>query len=137
MTEDRYRRHTEDIERMISEEPDPRMRNQLIITMANTAALQLIAEKLDTHLTAYEAQAILAAELLNKGRGAWRVLAWVLGTVLTVGAGVWVDARKEVVGIKQAVVELVQSDIRTSARVDANTELLRKLAFSETRKGVK
>lgn len=127
MTEDRYRRHTEDIERMISEEPDPRMRNQLIITMANTAALQLIAEKLDTHLSAYEAQAVLAAELLNKGRGAWRVLAWALGTAQIVGLGVWVDARSEVASIKQAVVELVQADIRSAARIDANTEIIRRL----------
>lgn len=127
MTDDRYRRHTEDIERMIAEEPDARVRTQLIITMANTATLQLIAEKLDSHLVVYETQAGLAAELLNKGRGAWKVLAWVLGTVQLLGLAIWVDARAEVAGIKTAIVELVQVDIKTAARIEANAALIRRL----------
>lgn len=127
MTDDRYRRHTEDIEKMIAEEVDPRMRMQLLVTMANTSTLQAIADKLDSHLIAYEAQATAAAELINKGRGAWKVLAWVLGTVQMLGLAIWLDARAEVSTIKTAIVELVQTDIKTAARIEANTVLIRRL----------
>lgn len=56
----------------------------------------------------------LTAELLERVR-----------TLL--GLAIWVDARAEVAGIKTAIVELVQVDIKTAARIEANAALIRRL----------
>ena len=86
-----------DIEALIAGENDPKQRAFLIILnsinssmVANTEATREVADKLDNHLSAFEAKAETDAELLNQGRGAWRVLAWVLGTaqvLFLAGAG--------------------------------------------------
>ena len=75
-----------DIEALIAEENDPKQRAFLIILnsinasmVANTDATREVADKLDDHLSAFEAKAESDAQLLNQGRGAWKVMAWVFG----------------------------------------------------------
>lgn len=75
-----------DIESMIAEENEPKQRAFLIILnsinnslMANTNTTSDVAIKLDEHLSRFEAKSAADAELLNQGRGAWKILAWVLG----------------------------------------------------------
>jgi hypothetical protein len=116
-----------DIEALISGENDPKQRAFLIILnsinasmVANTEATREVADKLDNHLSAFETKAEADAQILNQGRGAWRVLAWVLGTVqvsiLAISGYVFSDLQK-------IHAELTQSNI-SDARLDARINLL-------------
>lgn len=91
-----------DIEHLIAAEPDPKQRVYLIVLnnlnnslVANTDTIKSVSTKLDTHLTNFEQYTRDKDELLNKGRGAWKVAAWVLGIAqLAIGAS-WVSMRDE------------------------------------------
>ena len=95
-----------DIEAMIAEENDPKQRAFLIVLnsinnslMANTKTTTDVAEKLDAHLTRYEEHTNGEAALINKGIGAWKVIAWTLGlaqSVLVVGVGYLSNDLKEI-----------------------------------------
>jgi hypothetical protein len=76
---------------LIEQENDPKDRAFLIVLqqinaslIANTTTINDIAEKLDTHLTAYESHARREQELIDTGKGMWRVGAWILGIVQTI-----------------------------------------------------
>ena len=86
----------EDIEQLIAAENDPKQRSVLIVLnslstalLANTETIERVSDKIDAHLTTFEAKAAADTELLNKGRGAWKILAWALsiaqGLVLALG----------------------------------------------------
>lgn len=75
-----------DINSMIAEENDPRQRAFLIVLnsinnslIANTTTTMEVAVKLDEHLTHYEQHTSDEAALINKGIGAWKVVAWASG----------------------------------------------------------
>lgn len=116
-----------DIEALIAEENDPKQRAFLIILnsinasmMANTSATSQVAEKLDSHMSLFEKKAEADAKLLNQGRGAWRVLAWVLGTAQTVILGIAAYVFSD---IQQVHTELNQIAL-TAAKTDARLGLL-------------
>lgn len=119
-----------DIEALIAEENDPKQRAFLIILnsinasmMANTSATSQVAEKLDSHMSLFEKKAEADAKLLNQGRGAWRVLAWVLGTAQTVILGI---AAYVFADIQQVHTELNQITL-TAAKTDARLGLLERI----------
>jgi len=92
-----------DIDQMIMQEDDPKQRAFLIVLnninkslIANTDTIRDVSEKLDAHLTSYEQHVEKEDALLNRGRGAWRVVAWVIGVVQVVGLGIWASAREEI-----------------------------------------
>ena len=85
-----------DIDKLITDENDPKFRVLLMLVKSlsdylagNTEAVNDMSNKLDAHLSAFEARATRDDELRNQGRGAWRVLAWVLGGVQVIGLGIW------------------------------------------------
>ncbi len=91
-----------DIDQMIMQEDDPKQRAFLIVLnninkslIANTDTIREVSSKLETHLLHYEQHVEKEDELLNKGRGAWKVVAWVIGVVQIVGLGIWANAREE------------------------------------------
>lgn len=119
-----------EIESLISEENDPKQRAFLIILnsinasmMANTSATSQVAEKLDSHMSLFEKKAEADAKLLNQGRGAWRVLAWVLGTAQAVILGI---ASYVFADIQQVHTELNQIAL-TAAKTDARLGLLERI----------
>ena len=92
-----------DIDQMIMQEDDPKQRAFLIVLnninkslIANTDTIRDVSEKLDAHLTSYEQHVEKEDALFNRGRGAWRVVAWVIGVVQVVGLGIWASAREEI-----------------------------------------
>lgn len=92
-----------DIEKMILEEEDKKQRAFLIVLnsinnslIANTETIKDVSEKLDAHLTSYENHVEQEDALLNKGRGAWWVVAWVIGVVQVVGLGIWGVASNDI-----------------------------------------
>ena len=124
-------RPTFDINKLIAEEDDQKRRVLLLLVntfnenlAANTAAVRDNAQevrdigaKLDNHLIAFEERAERDDELRNQGRGAWKVLAWVLGIVQLAGIGIWAEAKKDLSGIHEALVTGQSSDIRTEGKL--------------------
>lgn len=107
MTQQQNRRATDklplDIDQMIMQEDDPKQRAFLIVLnsinnslIANTETIKDVSEKLDAHLTSYENHVEQEDALLNKGRGAWKVMAWVISGVQVIGLGIWAMAREEI-----------------------------------------
>lgn len=126
--EDKKRRATDktvhDIEQMIAAEDDHKQRAFLIVLnsinnslIANTHTIQEVSDKLETHLTNFETHTREEDALLNKGRGAWKVAAWVVGVAQVVGVGIWADTRNDIKTLHAAVAALTASDSRMDARV--------------------
>lgn len=103
---DPYMRRATDpdhIEEMIAEESDPKDRAFLLVLnninkalVQNTDTIREIAKKLDAHVAKFESHTAIEDAMLNQGKGAWRVTAWVIGVVQVVGLAVWADSRAEI-----------------------------------------
>lgn len=92
-----------DIEQMILQEDDQKQRAFLIVLhsinkslIANTETIRDVSEKLEKHLENFEEHQKAEDELLNKGKGMWTVVAWILAGVQTIGLGIWLMAREEI-----------------------------------------
>lgn len=95
----RYNRRATDVEAsklnaMLESENDASKRALLLVLsslnsnlVANTTATDSIRKDLTAHLTAYQGHMELTTEYINKGKGAWKVFAWVLAVaqVLLIG----------------------------------------------------
>lgn len=112
-----------DIEKMIEAENDPKIRLQLIVLnrinlslIANTRTTDDIADKLESHITAFDTHRKTEEALLNKGRGAWLVAVWVLGAIQLLSITIWSDASSEMTAVKEAItsgtVKVAQLDTR-------------------------
>jgi hypothetical protein len=115
-----------DIEQMIIEEPDPKQRAFLVVLnsinqslQANTVLTQTVSSKLEKHLTNFEEHAREEEALMNKGRGAWKVAAWVIGIAQVIGVAVWVDARSELMGVHNNIATLTMTDANHDHRLKA------------------
>lgn len=113
-----------DIEQMIMQEDDHKQRAFLIVLnsinnslIANTHTIQEVSDKLETHLTNFETHAREEEAVMNKGRGAWKVAAWVVGVVQVVGLAVWADMRGDMKSLHADVSALVASDAQLTTRV--------------------
>ena len=113
-----------DLEQMIAAENDPKFRVLLMLVKSlsdylagNTEAVNDMSNKLDAHLSASEARAARDDELRNQGRGAWRVLAWVLGIVQVIGLGIWVEAKSEIKDIHAALTAAQRADASVDSRI--------------------
>ena len=85
-----YNRRAADIESdkltaMLEGEDDASKRSLLLVLsslnanlIANTAATDSIRKDLTSHLNSYQEHMVATAEFINKGKGAWKVVAWVL-----------------------------------------------------------
>lgn len=118
-----------DIQQMIIAESDPRQRASLIVLHAislaleaNTATVRDISSKLEKHLVKFDNHATTEQELLSQGKGAWRVMAWVIGVAQVVALYAWNDVRtawKEVrtevtaVVLEQQVFRGTQAEIKS------------------------
>lgn len=115
-----------EIERLIQQENDPKARLHLMILnrisislIANTQTINDVATKLDEHLTSYEEQSKNTAAAVNQGKGAWKVVSWVLGLVQVVGLGIWASVGADIKHIHESINASVVSDARLDARLSA------------------
>lgn len=114
-----------DIDQMILAEDDAKQRAFLIVLnsinkslIANTETIREVSEKLETHLTHFEEHTRAEEAVMNKGRGMWRVAAWVIGIAQVVGLYIWQHAREDLAQINLALqkehVEIVQINARVT-----------------------
>ncbi len=115
-----------DIEGMIQEENDPKQRSFLIVMnninlslVANTSTIRDLSEKFDSHLTSYELRTEHEDALLNKGLGAWKVAAWVLGVAQSVVIALTVAAYNDLSSIHGHITALQITDSHVEARLGA------------------
>ncbi len=122
-TNRRFTDTTTDINDLIMGEDDPKQRAFLIVLnsinqslIANTHTIRDVSEKLEQHLTNFENHARDEEAMINKGRGMWKVAAWVIGIAQVIGLGIWNQAHGELSDIKTAVnvgqATLAKHDVR-------------------------
>ena len=119
------------IEAMIAEENDPKQRAFLIVMnninvslVTNTSTIREISEKLDTHLTNFEAHTATEEALMNKGRGMWKILAWVLGAAQAIVIGLSLQVKADLFSL--------HNEVETGKITDARIEL-RILSLEKTK----
>lgn len=101
-----HRRQTDtnndDISELIKLEDDPKNRALLIILqninlslIANTKTVNDIDEQLKNHMELYNKRVMTEDALYNKGRGAWKVVSWLLGIVQIILVALVAHANKQ------------------------------------------
>lgn len=129
MTEQFNRRFTDskrhDIEAMIAEENDPKQRAFLIILnsinhalMANTAATSGLSQKFDEHLTTFEKKVAEDAEILNQGKGMWKVIAWGLGAAQALVISLAIYAANDLKALHGELQKGHDIDVRLESRIE-------------------
>ena len=131
-----------DISMMIANENDPKQRAFLIVLNsinlaleANTATVREISQKLEHLLDDFNNHVTEDERLVNQGRGAWKVVAWVIGIAQVMATGAWVTQRNEISDLTKAVqAELIgYTQVRT--RVDVLEKTVASHIDASTRKG--
>jgi hypothetical protein len=123
-----------DIESMIAEENDPKQRSFLIVLnsinnslVANTVATSGLSVKFDEHLSKFEKKVEEDAQLLNQGKGAWKVAAWVLGSAQAILISLATFASNDLSSIHRSMADaksaLVAAQI-VDARIESRVEKL-------------
>ncbi len=114
------------IEKLIAEENDPKLRAFLILLneinqslISNTETTRELSEKLDAHMTRFEEKTARDTSMLDQARGAWRVIAWVLGGVQVIGLGIWTYANSAIHDINAAQAQAQGSIARIELRLQA------------------
>lgn len=114
-----------DIESMIAEENDPKQRSFLIILnsinnslVANTQVTANLSKQFEDHLKTFEDKVAEDAELLNQGKGAWKVAAFVLGGMQAIVVSAAVYAANDIKAIHTAIHEGQLTDARIEARIE-------------------
>jgi lipid II:glycine glycyltransferase (peptidoglycan interpeptide bridge formation enzyme) len=99
MTHDRRKAdldNTDEIEMMIAEETDPRIRVQLLMMHKLTSVVSTMSESLsdlDEKFTAHSAD---ETAVVNQVKGAWKVAAWVFGIAQVVVVFLYTDMNTQV-----------------------------------------
>ena len=114
-----------DIDTMIAGENDPQQRAFLIVLnsinnalVANTATIRDVSDKLETHLTNFDKHTKEGEELLNKGKGAWKVTAVVLGMVQFLVIAYFSQLHSDIAILQKFQQEQLQKNVGIELRVD-------------------
>lgn len=118
-------RSAQDIENMILQEDDLKQRAFLIVLnsinnslIANTETIREVSDKLEAHLEHFDTHTKAEEALMNKGRGMWKIAAWVIGVAQVAGLYIWQHAREDLSQINLALqreqVEIAQINTRVT-----------------------
>lgn len=106
-----------EIERMISEESDARVRVQLMMMHKLTNAVAEISQNVSYLDKKFSTHANDEAALVNQVKGGWKVAAWVFGIAQVVVAGAYMDMRMDVRTLKDAQVNVAVKVERMSENI--------------------
>ena len=114
-----------DISQMIADENDPKQRAFLIVLHsinqsleANTHAVKEINDKLEGHLVAFGDHVVSEERLLNQGRGAWKIFAWIVGAAQVFATYGWVQQKNEMHELSAAIQSELIVQATTKSRID-------------------
>ena len=112
------------IEEMIAAEDDAKSRAMLIVLnsinlslVANAHTVREISHKLEAHLESFQVHAESEEALLNKGKGMWKVTAWILGASQALVVSLSISVFNHFAAIDRAITELQIVDAGLSARL--------------------
>jgi hypothetical protein len=122
---DADRRQQAEIERLITEEEDPKARLTLMVLnkinlalVANTNVTNSIRNDLDEHLKVFAVRAKEQDELINKGRGAWWVISGGLVLAQVIFGALWMTIRDDVRIIRSDTSATMVEQAKRSSRLD-------------------
>lgn len=131
-----------DISLMIANENDPKQRAFLIVLNsinlaleANTATVREISQKLEHLLDDFNTHVTEDERLVNQGRGAWKVVAWVIGIAQVMATGAFVSQRSEISDLTKAIQAELILDTQVKTRVDVLERTVTSHIDASTRKG--
>ena len=114
-----------DINQMIADEADPKQRAFLIVLNsinnsleANTKTVRDIGEKLENHIVKFTDHANNEQVLMAQGKGAWRVMAWVLGVAQLMVIGLWTTVKTDLSSLNAHEQQIEFAHIQLMNRVD-------------------
>lgn len=117
-------RHQAEIEQLIAEEEDPKKRLHLIVLnrinlslVANTNTVKSVSEKLESHLENFEKKTREQDELVNKSKGAWKVMIYVLGFLQIVGIGMWTTVSDDLKFLHKSLAEIATEQAHRAERI--------------------
>lgn len=139
---DQYRRETDrilmDIEDMIIKEEDAHQRAFLVVLnsintslVTNTRTVHDIQRKLETHLKNFENHTSNEEAIMNKGRGAWNILAWVLSIAQIVVIGAYVNVTSEIRNINTQIQNHLVNSKEVETRVDSMESVIKLIKSAE------
>ena len=109
---------------MLEEENDASKRALLLILsnlntnlVANTAATESIRKDLTTHLNSYQSNMAVTTEYINKGKGAWKVFAWVIGLAQALLVFTVSSLRSDITTFQKDITTLRITNGETRARI--------------------
>jgi hypothetical protein len=113
-----------DIERMIAAEDNPSQRAFLIVLnsinnalIENTAMTKEVSVKLESHLVNFSKHIKDEDEIMNKGRGAWKVIASVAGILQLLVFGYFSQMHSEVSLLQDFRQTQMQSNVSDELRI--------------------
>lgn len=114
-----------DISQMIADENDPKQRAFLIVLHsinqsleANTDTVREINSKLENHLQAFGVHVSNEEQILNQGRGAWKVFAWIVAVVQVLATYSWVQQRGDMQELGKTLQATLITDATMKNRID-------------------
>ena len=114
-----------DISQMIVDENDPKQRAFLIVLHsinqsleANTDTVREINSKLENHLEAFGHHVSNEEKILNQGRGAWKVFAWIVTVAQVLVTYGWVQQRTDMQELNKTLQQELINDATTKNRID-------------------
>lgn len=123
-----------EIEDMIIKEDDPHQRAFLVVLnsinislVANTRTVTDIGCKLEAHLINFESHTKNEEALMNKGRGAWNILAWVLSIAQIAVIGAYANMTNEISSLASQVHSHMVSSKEIETRVDSMEHLMNQI----------
>ena len=114
-----------DINQLIADESDPKQRAFLIVLHninlsleANTKTVKDIGDRLEEHITKFTDHANNEQIMVAQGKGAWRVMAWVLGVAQLVVIGLWTTVKTDLASLNTHDHQFEVEHIQLVNRVD-------------------
>lgn len=115
-----------DLDKMIADESDQKMRVLLLLVSAfsdalaeNTKAVGAWGNQLDAHLVKFEERAAREDDLRSQGKGAGRVLATVGGIAYALVVALYIQLRSEIAENRTAVQIGISQDASHDARISS------------------
>ena len=114
-----------DINQLIADESDPKQRAFLIVLHninlsleANTKTVRDIGDRLEEHITKFTDHANNEQIMVAQGKGAWRVMAWVLGVAQLMVIGLWTTVKTDLSSLNAHDQQFEVAHIQLMNRVD-------------------
>ena len=114
-----------DISQMIASENDPKQRASLMVLHAISTSLEAITvtirdmqDKFEIHLLRFETHATKEQELMNQGKGAWKIMAGLIGFAQVFVIFIGNEVRTDLSSLRSSSQAAVVADMKLESRIN-------------------